>query len=48
MLLECINEELVEIDKETSDTETIYSIVSIIEGKQNSDSENEDLINDLA
>ena len=48
MLLECINEELVEIDEEISDTETIYSIVSITEGKQNSDSENEDLINDLA
>ena len=48
MLLECTNEELVEIDEEISDTETIYSIVSIIEGKQNSDSENEDLINDLA
>ena len=27
---------------------TIYSIVSIKEGKENSDSENEDLINDLA
>ena len=48
MLLECTNEELVEIDEEISDTETIYSIVSITEGKQNSDSENEDLINDLA
>ena len=48
MLLECINEKLMEIDKETSYTETIYSIVSIIEGKQNSDSENKDLINDLA
>ena len=47
MLLECTNEELVEIDEEISDTETIYSIVSITEGKQNSDSENEDLINDL-
>ena len=29
MLLECTNEELVEIDEELSDTETIYSIVSI-------------------
>ena len=48
MLLECTNEELVEIDEEISDTETIYSIVSITEGKQNSESENEDLINDLA
>ena len=48
MLLECTNEELVEIDDEISDTETIYSMVSITEGKQNSDSENEDLINDLA
>ena len=48
MLLECTNEELVEIDEEISDTETIYIIVSITEGKQNSDSENEDLINDLA
>ena len=48
MLLECTNEELVEIDEEISDTEKIYSIVSITEGKQNSDSENEDLINDLA
>ena len=27
---------------------TIYSIVSIKEGKESSDSENEDLINDLA
>ena len=48
ILLECTNEELVGIDEEISDTETIYSIVSITEGKQNSDSENEDLINDLA
>ena len=48
MLLECTNDELVEIDKEISDTETIYSIVSIKERKENSDSENEDLINDLA
>ena len=46
MLLECTNEELVEINEEISDTETIYSIVSIKEGKENSDSENEDLIND--
>ena len=29
MLLECTNEELVEIDEEIYDTETIYSIVSI-------------------
>ena len=28
--------------------QTIYSIVSIKEGKENSDSENEDLINELA
>ena len=48
MLLECTNEELVEIDEEIFDTETIYSIVSITKGKQNSDSENEDLLNDLA
>ena len=48
MLLECTNEELVEIDEEISNIETIYSIVSIKEGKENSDSENEDLINDLA
>ena len=48
MLLECTNEELVEIDEEISDTETIYSIVSIKEGKENTDSENEDLLNDLA
>ena len=48
MLLECTNKELVEIDEEISDIETIYSIVSIKEGKENSDSENEDLINDLA
>ena len=40
MLLQCTNEEIVEIDEEISDTETIYSIVSITEGKQNSDSEN--------
>ena len=39
---------LVEIEEEISDTETIYSIVSKKEGKENSDSENEDLINDLA
>ena len=48
MLLECTNEVLVEIDEEIYDTETIYSIVSIKEGKENSDSENEDLLNDLA
>ena len=48
MLLDYTNEELVEIDEEISDTETIYSIVSIKEGKEYSDSENEDLINDLA
>ena len=48
MLLECTNEELVEIDEEIYVTKTIYSIVSIKEGKENSDSENEDLINDLA
>ena len=48
MLLECTNEELVEIDEEISDTETIYIIVSIKEGKENEDSENEDLLNDLA
>ena len=48
MLLECTNEELVEIDEEISATETINSIVSINEGKENSNSENEDLINDLA
>ena len=30
------------------DTKTIYNIVSIQEGKENSDSENEDLINELA
>ena len=48
MLLQCRNEELVEIDEEMSDTETIYGIVSIKEGKENSDSENEDLINELA
>ena len=47
MLLECTNEELVEIDEEISNTETIYNIVSKKEGKENSDSENEDLINDL-
>ena len=47
MLLEYINEELVEMDEEISDTKTIYSIVSIKERKENSDSENEDLINDL-
>ena len=48
MLLECTNEELIEIDEEISDTETIYNIVSIKEGKENSYSKNEDLINDLA
>ena len=48
MLLECTNEELVKIDEEISDTETIYSIVSIKEGKENSDRENEDILNDLA
>ena len=48
MLLECTNEELVEMDEEISYTETIYSIVSIKEGKENSYSENEDLLNDLA
>ena len=48
MFLECTDEELVEIDEEIYDTEMIYSIVSITEGKQNSDNENEDLINDLA
>ena len=51
MLLECTNEELVEMDEEISDTETIYSIVSIKEGKENSygeNEENEDLINELA
>ena len=48
MLLECTNKELIEIDEEISYTETIYSIVSIKEGKENLDSENEDLINDLA
>ena len=47
MLLECTNEELAEIDEEISDTETIYRIVSIKEGKENSNSENEDLINEL-
>ena len=41
MLLECTNEELVEIDEEISYTKTIYSIASIKEGKENSDSENE-------
>ena len=29
MLLECTNEELVEIDEEISDTEMTYSIISI-------------------
>ena len=48
MLLECTNEELVEIDEEISDTETIYNIVSIKEEKENFDSENEDLINEFA
>ena len=48
MLLECTNEELVEIDEKISNTETIYSMVSIKEGKENPDSENKDLINDLA
>ena len=47
MLLERTNEELVEINEEISDTKTIYSIVSIKEGKENSDSENEDIINEL-
>ena len=47
MLLERTNEELVEIDEEIYDTEMIYSIVSITEGKQNSNNESEDLINDL-
>ena len=47
MLLECTNEELVEIEEEILDTETIYSIVGIKEGKENLDSENEDLINEL-
>ena len=47
MLLECANEELAKIDEEIFDTETIYSIVSIKEGKEDSDNENEDLINDL-
>ena len=47
MLLECTNEELVEIEEEILDTETIYSVVSIKEGKENLDSENEDLINEL-
>ena len=47
MLLECTNEELVEIDEEVTDTETIYSIVSIKEEKENSNTENEDLINEL-
>ena len=37
MLLECTNEEFVEIDEEIFDIETIYSIVSIEEGKENSD-----------
>ena len=46
MLLECTNKELVEVDEEISNTETIYNIVSIKEGKENSVSENEDLIND--
>ena len=32
MLLECTNEELLAIDEEISDTETIYSIVSIKQG----------------
>ena len=36
MLLECTNEELVEINEEISATEMIYSIVSITEGKDNS------------
>ena len=48
MLLEYTNEELVEIDEEISDTETIYNIVSIKEEKENSDNDNEDLINELA
>ena len=48
MLLECTNEELVEIDEEISDTKTIYNIVSIKEEKENSNSVNEDLINELA
>ena len=47
MLLECTNEELIEIDEEIYDIETIYNI-SIKEGKENSNSENEDLINELA
>ena len=34
MILECTNEELVEIDEEISDTETIYNIVNIKEGKE--------------
>ena len=33
MLLESTNEELVEIEEEISNTETIYNIVSIKEGK---------------
>ena len=43
LLLECTNEELVEVDEDISDIETIYSIVSVKDGKENSESENEDL-----
>ena len=42
LLLECTNEELVEVDEDISDTEIIYSIVSIKEEKENSESDNED------
>ena len=43
LLLECTNEELVEVDEDISDTETIYSIISIKDEKENSESDNEDL-----
>ena len=43
LLLECTNEELVEVDEDISDAETIYSTVSIKGEKENSESENEDL-----
>ena len=42
LFLECTNEELVEVDENISDTETIYSIVSIKDKKENSESDNKD------
>ena len=51
ILVECVNEDLLLVDEYVSDTESIYSIISYDDPNEieehDSDSENDDLINNL-